>query len=316
MILTVFLLITGFVILIAGANFLVSGAGSLARRLHVPELVIGLTIVAFGTSAPEMVVSLIASADGMSEVVLGNVIGSNIFNLLLILGISGAILPILVQSKTVWIEIPLSLLAALLLLIMAHLGVTGEHNQIDRIEGSVLLLCFAGFLFYVFRNLKKEQPNPGTGKIRPLWMSIVTILTGLAGLVAGGQLVVSRSVEIASLLGMSEKLIGLTIVSIGTSLPELATSVVAAIRKNSDIAIGNIVGSNIFNILLILGLSSVIRPVTYTLSFDTDLGILSAATLLLFIAMFTGRKHKLDRWEAALLVVGFALYMVFIIQRN
>lgn len=316
MIVTLLLLIGGFAILIAGANFLVSGAGSLARKLHVPELAIGLTIVAFGTSAPELVVSLIASANGMSEVVLGNVLGSNIFNLLLILGISGAILPIVVKSKTVWIEIPLSLAAVLLLLLLAHIGDTGKSSQIGRTEGGLLLLCFAGFLFYVFRNLKKEKADPATGKIQPLWMSSIMIIAGLAGLVAGGQLVVDRSVGIAGRLGMSEKLIGLTIVSIGTSLPELATSVIAAIRKNSDIAIGNILGSNIFNILLILGLSSAIRPVKYTPDFDIDLAILSAATLLLFIAMFTGRQHKLDRWEAILLALGFVVYLVFVIHRN
>jgi cation:H+ antiporter len=352
MLIDILLLLTGFIVLILGANWLVSGASSLARRLKLSEMMIGLTIVAFGTSTPELVVNLVASFNGQDDVIFGNVIGSNIFNLLMILGISGMILPIVVHYKTVWREIPFALVTVLVLLLMVNTGREAGGPVLGRLEGAVLLSLFIVFNVYILHNIrtpgtgngmdakldagmeyrkadskadrkeerkedrKEDRFDAGTGTTRTPALSALLIITGLAFLVAGGKLVVDKSTDIATALGMSEKLIGLTIVSIGTSLPELATSVVAAFRKNSDMAIGNIIGSNIFNILLILGICSVVRPVGYNISLNQDLLILGAFTLLLFIAMFTGKRKKLDRWEAVVLAISFLGYMVYIVSRN
>jgi cation:H+ antiporter len=316
MVMQLLLLLLGFVLLILGASWLVNGASSLAKRFKVPELIIGLTIVAFGTSAPELVVNIVGSTDGLGDVVLGNVIGSNIFNLLLILGISGSILPIVVQSQTVWREIPISLLIVFLLLFLAN-DPFSKEGVVGLGDGIVLLAFFAGFIIYVIANLKKGVNAPADSiKLQPLPLSLFLLLAGLAGLIFGGRLVVNKAVEIARFYSLSEKLIGLTIISIGTSLPELATSVVAAMKKKSDLAIGNVIGSNIFNLSFILGVCALINPIDYNPVFNSDLGVLGIATLLLFIAMFTGKKKKLDRWEAVLLVLGFVVYMVYILLRN
>ena len=218
-------------------------------------MVIGLTIVAFGTSAPELVVNSIASVQGYSDIVLGNVIGSNNFNLFIILGIAGLIYPIQVQSSTAWKEIPISLMAAVLVILFANNYFLSSNNLIiNRIDGGLLLLSFAAFLYYVFRQMRKEQ-NISTESIQQMTTSNIKIwglvIIGLSGLILGGKLVVDNSVKIAGLLGVSEKIIGLTIVAAGTSLPELVTSVVAALKRNSDIAIGNVIGSNIFNLLIV-----------------------------------------------------------------
>ncbi len=318
----VLLLVFGFVLLVKGADWLVNGASSLAKKYNVSELVIGLTVVAFGTSAPELVVNIIASAqpyDKYDEVVFGNVIGSNIFNLLMILGIAGLIYPISVQVKTVWKEIPYSLLAGLVLLLLvndAYLWKQG-NNLFRLFDGIILIFFFIIFLIYILRNLKAEE---GQGfddtKVYGTLRTIVYIIIGFAGLIIGGRLVVKNAVEIANRLAVSEKLIGLTIVSIGTSLPELATSVVAAIKKKSDLAIGNIIGSNIFNIFLILGVSGIISPLKYNIAFNTDILVYIFGTSFLFIAMFTGGKKKLDRWEAGLLLLFFIGYMAFLVWRK
>ncbi len=326
------LLLTGFLVLILGANWLVLGASSLARRLKLSEMMIGLTIVAFGTSSPELVVNLVASQAAQDDVIFGNVIGSNIFNLLLILGVSGMILPFLVQQKTVWREIPFSFFTIMVLLLLANTGRGATGPVLARWEGVLLLALFILFTVYILRNIKNTgemgDKSPGarvgdaTGKMpmpvitRSPGFSAVLIIVGLALLITGGKLVVDMSTHIASSLGMSEKLIGLTIVSIGTSLPELATSLVAAIRKNSDMAVGNIIGSNIFNILFILGVCAVLRPIGYNASLNQDMLIMGGFTMLLFIAMFTGKRKKLDRWEAIVLTVSFLIYMVYIVSRN
>ncbi len=312
----ILLLLAGFTVLILGANWLVNGSSSLAKRLGVSDLAIGLTVVAFGTSMPELVVNIVASSNGLSDVVLGNVIGSNIFNLLLILGVSGMIMPIIVQKKTVWLEIPISLLAVVILFILANYLPMEKSFVIGRIKGIILLLFFSGFITYIFFSMKSEQNLTNNFGVKSLPLSTLFILGGLAGLIVGGTLVVNRSVEIATKLGMSEKLIGLTIISVGTSLPELATSVVAALKKNSDMAIGNVIGSNIFNIFLILGICAIIRPIEYPVALNTDLLILGSFTLVLFFAMFTLGKKKLDRWESLILLISFMAYMVFIINRN
>lgn len=311
------LLLSGFVVLVLGADWLVNGASALAKRYKVSDLAIGLTIVAFGTSAPELVVNVFAAAQGHHDIVLGNIIGSNNFNLLVILGIAGLITPLVVQSSTVWKEIPFSLLAVAMLYIFANDLFTDGPGVLSRIDGIVLLVFFALFLWYVAKQLKSDphESEVPHKKYSALKMTLL-IVGGLAGLVIGGRLVVTSAVEMARVFGMSEKLIGLTIVAAGTSLPELATSVVAALKKNNDIAVGNIIGSNIFNIFLILGLSSVIQPVSFSTVFNADLLLLTFGTLLLFIAMFTGKSHRLDRWEAAILLMMYIGYTVYLVDKG
>ena len=314
MAISILLLIFGLIILVKGADWLVDGASSLAKKHHISDLAIGLTIVAFGTSAPELVVNVFAAADNLPEIVFGNIIGSNLFNLFAILGITGLIMPIAVQSSTVWKEIPISFLAILILFVLGNDFYFQSSGTVSRLDGVILLLFFAGFLWYVYKQLKTD-PNAieTTHIVLPPWKIYSFIAIGLGSLVLGGKLVVDSAVNIAHVLGISQTIIGLTIVAAGTSLPELATSVVAAIKKKNDIAVGNIIGSNIFNIFLIIGVSSIVRPLTYIASFNTDMYILGIGTLLLFIAMFIGGKKKLDRWEAAILLsayIGYVLYLI------
>ncbi len=310
MVLSLGFILVGFVLLVFGANWMVDGASSLARKHNISDLVIGLTIVSFGTSAPELVVNLIASWQGHSDIVYGNVVGSNNFNLFLILGIAGLIFPIAVQRSTVWKEIPMSLAAAVLLLLLSNDFFVGSDLLLSRPDGLLLLGLFAAFLWYIFRQMRTERPleesptatYPSSLKIAGL------IVFGLAGLVLGGKLVVDHAITIATNLGVSEKIIGLTIIAAGTSLPELVTSVVAAMKKNSDIAIGNVVGSNIFNVLLIISLSAVVNPIGYNASFNREIYLLIGGTLFLFVAMFSGGRRKLDRWEAAVLLLVYVAY--------
>lgn len=308
------LLIIGFVLLIKGANWLVDGASALAKQFNISDLAIGLTVVAFGTSAPELVVNSFASFQNHQDIVLGNVIGSNFFNLFAILGIAGLIAPLTVKSSTVWKEIPFSLFAVLILYILANDVFDSESKLISRLDGLVLLVFFAFFLYYVYRQLKTEESVSDTNQKKLSNLQIwIYILIGLFGLVFGGKLVVNSAIFLAKIVGVSEKIIGLTIVAAGTSLPELATSVVAVMKKNNDIAVGNIIGSNIFNILFILPISAIIRPVNFKTDFNTDMYILAAGTLFLFIAMFTGQKKKLDKWEAGILLLIFIVYTTFLI---
>lgn len=314
MIAEILFLILGFTILIKGADWLVEGGSALARKYKVSELAIGLTIVAFGTSMPELVVNTFSAYDGHSDIVFGNIIGSNIFNLFAILGIAGLISPLIVQSSTVWKEIPFSLFAAFILFILVNPFLT-DNNVLSRVDGIILLVFFCFFLYYVFRQMKNDVSlNEVQKKEFSKFKIWAFIIMGLALLVGGGRLVVVNAVNIASNLGISETVIGLTIVAAGTSLPELATSVVAAYKKNNDIAVGNIIGSNIFNIFFILGVSSLIKPVEYNLKFNFDIYLLSIGTVLLFAAMFSGRKRKLDRWEAAILFVIYVGYTIYLIK--
>jgi len=309
------LLVLGLILLVKGADWLVTGASELARKQSVSNLTIGLTIVAFGTSAPELIVNVYSSIFDHPDMVFGNILGSNIFNLFMILGLAGMISPLAVQSTTVWKEIPFSLLAALVLMVLANVAFQSNDSGLSRLDGLILLGFFAGFMLYIYRQLKKDPVTETVTETSlskaKIWL---LILAGLAGLTVGGQILVSNAVALARIMNMSEKLIGLTIVAAGTSLPELATSVVAALKKNNDIAVGNIIGSNIFNIFLILGVSSILRPIAYDHIFNRDILVLSLGTVFLFIAMFTGEKWKLDRWEAAILFTGFVGYMVILIQ--
>jgi len=311
------LLILGLAVLIKGADWMVSGASALAKKYHVSDLVIGLTIVAFGTSAPELVVNVIASSQNFNDIVLGNVLGSNMANLFLILGITGIIYPLVVQSSTTWKEIPISLMAVVLLFLLANNFFMYENPVISRLDGLFLLLMFGLFLFYVYRLSKSDTASKEVVVSEmSLFKMIAFIVIGLAGLVLGGRLVVNNAVEIATILGLSEKIIGFTIVAIGTSLPELATSVVAAIRKNTNIAVGNIIGSNIFNIFLVISTSAVVSPVIFNPVFNTDIYLLAGGTVFLFIAMFTGGKKKLDRWEAVILLLVYLGYTAMLVAKE
>ena len=316
MIVPILLVIIGFVCLIFGANWLVDGASALAKKYKVSDLAIGLTIVAFGTSAPELVVNIIGSMNGYSDIVLGNIVGSNNFNLFFILGISGLILPITVQSSTAWKEIPISLLVAIILLFFINDFNFSEPSYLSRLDSLIILMMFVLFLYYVFRQMKND-PNIQAGFTQKSTLKIWgLILIGLSGLVVGGQFVVVNSVKIANSLGVSEKIIGLTIVAAGTSLPELVTSIVAATKRNSDIAIGNVIGSNIFNILFILSISGLIMPIEYNPKFNLDLYILIGGTIFLLTAMLTGKRKRLDRWEAGILLGFYILYTTYLVMKE
>jgi len=316
---TFLLFIIGFLLLIKGADYLVSGASSLAYKLGVAPLVIGLTIVAFGTSAPELIVNLMASMSGNTDIAIGNILGSNIVNILIILGVSAIIYPIAVQKSTVWKEIPFALLGVVVMAFMASDALIdgAGSSYLSRIDGLVLISFFAIFLYYII-GLAKESPNETAEK--PLDMtrarSILFIIGGLVALVIGGKWIVDGAVIFAQSFGVSESLIGLTIVAIGTSLPELATSVVAAYKKNTDIAIGNIVGSNIFNIFWILGINAFISPLPFAPALTMDILVTLGATLLLFFALFVGKRHTIEKWQGVLFICIYVLYIVFLLMRG
>ncbi len=309
------LLSLGIVLLIIGADRLVVGASSVAKRMHVSDLAIGLTIVAFGTSAPELVVNTFAAWKGNADIVFGNVIGSNNFNLFIILGLTGLIFPLKVQTSTIFREIPFSFFAIILLFFLVNDQLFGlEVARLSRIDGIILLLLFGLFLWYVFNFIGSDTGESPTVSDKPLWRLWGMVLIGLVGLFLGGKLVVDNAVLIAEQMGVSEKVIGLTIVAAGTSLPELVTSVVAALKKNNDIAVGNIIGSNIFNVFLILGSSALVRPIQYNSSFNLELLILSIGTIFLFSTMFISRRKVLDRWEAAILFFSYMGYTIWLLQ--
>ncbi len=310
------LLLAGFLPLIYGANLLVDNASSLAKRLNIPNIVIGLTIVGFGTSAPEMVVNIFASFEKSSDLVLGNIIGSNLFNVLVILGVSTLIYPIMVKKNTTWTEIPLSLLAAVVISLMANdILIDGSgSSMVTRTEGLILLLFFAIFLAYNIHLAVSEGYSGGVEvQDKPVSKALVLLFAGLLLLVLGGRVIVFSAVKVASLIGLTERVIALTVVSVGTSLPELATSVIAARKKNAEIAIGNVIGSNIYNIFFILGLSAVINPVAVQPMANLDLILNVAVSLLLFIFVFTGRERKIHRPEGIVFLIIYVAYVTYLI---
>lgn len=316
---TYFLFIVGFIVLIKGADILVDGAASIAKKFHISNLVIGLTIVAFGTSAPELAVNLFSSYQGNTDLALGNIIGSNLANIFLILGIAAILYPLKVKTNTVWKEIPFSLLGALLLLFMANdvFFDAASRSVITRTDGLALIGFFAIFLYYTFGSAKNTEAVASDEiTMRPVSVSIGMVLLGLIGLVLGGQWIVSGAVKIAELFGMSQSLIGLTVVAIGTSLPELATTITASMKKQSDMAIGGVIGSNIFNIFWIIGLSSIIRPLPVQATSNPDLILDVVASLLLFVFLFIGKRHMLERWQGWLFVAIYACYTGFLIMTN
>lgn len=314
----ILLLVVGLAMVVKGADWLIDGASSLAKRMQLPELLIGLTVVAFGTSAPELAVNIFAGLANKNEMVLGNVIGSNAFNTLLILGIAGLIYPLRVQKISVRREMPFSLITIVVFYVMANdrLIFGAETDGISRFDAVILLVLFVFFLFYAFGLSGKKLLSSGEVTVFSPAKTWLLVITGIAGLFLGGKLVVDNAVEIARLLRVSEKFIALTIVSMGTSLPELATTAVAAYKKRCDLAVGNILGSNIFNVLLVLGVSAAINPIAYDTALNFDLYVLALATLLLLLAMFTLKSHKVDRKEAAVLLVFYIFYMVRVFLRQ
>ncbi len=318
MYLALLLLLVGFAILIKGADFLVNGASSVAKKFNISNLAIGLTVVSFGTSTPEFIVSSYSALEGRNDASFGNVIGSNNFNLLFILGIAGLIYPLAVQRNTVKYEVPISLLAALILYVLVNDQILqGNPNLLSRWDALILLTCFGLFMMYVYRTMTKTGDIDETPiKMYATPVATGMIILGLAMLIGGGTLVVDNAVAIAEHYGLSQKLIGLTILAAGTSLPELATSAVAAFRKNTDIAIGNVIGSNIFNLFFILGLTGMIRPIPYNDLMNFDIEVLGVATVMLMVFMFTINQRKLDRWEAFLLLAGYVGYTVYLVVND
>ena len=314
---TYLLFILGFVVLITGANMLIDGSASIARKLSISNIAIGLTVVAFGTSAPEFIVSFFATLKGNTDLAIGNILGSNIANILLVLGISAIIYPIAVQRNTVLKEIPFSLLAVLLLGVTANdiLFDREATSVISRIDGLVFLLFLVIFITYTFgiSKLKENGEDANEVKNYGYFKSAAFILIGLVFMVLGGKWIVNGAVKIAELFNVSQSLIGLTVIAVGTSLPELATSVVAAFKKQTDIAIGNIVGSNVLNILWILGFNAVIRPLPLNPASNIDILMTIFASLILFISMYISKKHVIERWQGIVMVVFYLSYVGFLV---
>ncbi len=320
--LTYILFAVWFVFLIKGADLLVDGSVSVAKRAKISSIVIGLTIVAFGTSMPELVVNLFASAEGNVGIAIGNVLGSNIANVLLILWVAALIHPLVTKNNTSWKEVPLSILAALVLGFLANdflIDGNLRYSWLTRIDGLTLLAFFTIFMVYVFSIAKPKEVEEITevDEIKKMskWKSYLYIVLWIIGLALWGKWIVDGAVHIATVFGVSESLIGLTIVAIGTSLPELATSAIAAYKKEADIAIGNVVGSNIFNIFRILGLSAIVRPLPFADWHNIDILMTIWVSVLLFLGLFIWKKHVLQKWEwfvFVLLYVAYILFLVFI----
>jgi len=318
MLVSLLLFALGLVVVSFSASKMVDGASSLAKRMNIPDIVIGLTIVALGTSAPEMVISILSALEGKGDLAVGNVVGSNIFNILAILGISATIYPLTLQSNTIWKEIPLSLLAAIVVFVMAGdvLIDGGGQNQLQRSDGIVLLGFFVIYLYYTFSIAKKSSNNSTEGQYKnyPVWLSILMVVAGIVGLTLGGKIMVDNAVAIAKTLGISDSVIALTLVAAGTSIPELATSIAAALKRNADIAIGNIIGSNIFNVFLILGLSATISPLYPTGLTTVDFAVCIGASVLLFISCFVLRPmtiYRVEGWTMLLLYVGYTVWLIW-----
>jgi cation:H+ antiporter len=310
----------GFVFLLKGADFLVKGSSALAEKFGVPKLLIGLTVVSFGTSMPELIVNVLAAMNGTAEIALGTIVGSNLSNILLILGVTSLIFPPTLRESTVWKEIPFSLLAVIVLFILANDFLIDGISTFDltRSDGLIMLSFFLIFLYYLFgmfKNNNKNNEEKAQSNIEMKKTGLM-ILLGLVGLYFGGQWIVEGAVFIARNFGLSEFLISATIIAIGTSLPELITSVTAAMNRNVDMAVGNVIGSNIFNIFLVLGISSTISPLPIPVFLNIDLLFLVFVTFLLFAFMFILGKHKLDRQEAGVFVLLYLGYLAFIIIRG
>ncbi|MBR1490737.1 MAG: calcium/sodium antiporter [Bacteroidales bacterium] len=315
MILTIVLLLVGLALIVFGADALVEGASSVARRFGLSEFVIGLTIVGMGTSAPEMVVSFIGAFQGNADIAIGNVVGSNIFNTLLILGLTALILPMAVTPSNKKRDIPVNIIVTALLVVLGlektFFGI--GNDGLSRIDGAILMAVFILYMVMSFKgNHPDEEENPAP--MKSIWLSLLMIVGGLAGLIIGGNLFVDNATAIAKALGVSDKFIAITILAGGTSMPELATCVVAAAKKKGQLALGNIIGSNVFNILLILGGSALINPLSFVGMNFVDLGVLLLSAIVLFTATFVGKKDKIDRLDGSIFLLIFAAYMAYLIH--
>ena len=303
-------LVVGLVLLVKGADWLVDGASKLAKRLGVTDLVIGLTIVAFGTSMPEFVVNMVSVADGATDLAITNILGSNIINTLVILGCSALVCPLVAQRSTLRLDIPLNIVAGVLVLVFVFITSPMEPKGLSRVEGLALLVVFAAFLVYTFYTAKADATTTTESTSFPLWKCVVLILAGLVGLVVGGEMIVKTAVAIARYCGVAEAVIGLTIVALGTSLPELATSVVAAFKHNNDIAIGNVVGSNIFNVFFILGTSAIIKHLPVYPGIEIDAALVAVSALAVWL-LLCNKNRSINRWGGALLLVLYAGYLTY-----
>lgn len=310
------LLIIGLVVLIGSANVLVVGASSFAKKFNIPNLVIGLTVVSFGTSFPELIINVLAGFKGQSDLAIGNVIGSNVVNILLVIGVSAMVRPIRVQSNTVKFEIPFSILAIVVLFVMANdlLFDGSQQNLLSRSDGIILLAFFLIFMYYTFIIAKHGSADEGHQvKVLPNWKSFLYLLAGVVGLYFGGVLIVDNATLIAINLGLSEAVIGILVIALGTSLPELATSVVAAYKGNADMAVGNVVGSNIFNVFFVLGISVTLSPIPFRLALNTDLLVVLLSSILLFIFVFTRKGRQIDRVEGSVFLILYIAYVVWLL---
>ena len=316
----VILIIVGFVALVKGADWLVDGASAIAKRFGISDLIIGLTVVAFGTSMPEFVVNMVSVAEGSTDLAITNILGSNIINTFVILGLTALVYPVVSQKRSRDFDIPLSIIAGVLVLIFVAIQLPfGECERgIGRMGGIVLLAMFCYFLYNTFRHAKdhKEEGLPVTGdglevKQIPVRRAIALMLGGFVGFVVGGELIVKSAVDIAMRMGVGEAIIGLTVVALGTSLPELATSVIAAAKKNSDIALGNVIGSNIFNVFFVLGTSATVRPLPAYDGIELDAIMAATGSIIVWMAVKTNHERKIQRWAGALLLLVYGGYLTY-----
>ncbi len=305
MLVQLLLLALGFVMLVKGADWFVDGASNIAAKFKIPQLVIGLTIVAMGTSAPEAAVSITAALQGSADITIGNILGSNILNVLIILGLSAVIVPIVIAKSTIKIETPFLIGVTVVLLLL------GLDGTISLVDGLILIALFIMYLLYLLRMAKNNPEEIEETKPLKLWQAIAATIIGLVLIVLGSDFSVDAATEIARMLGLSERFIGLTIVALGTSLPELFTSVTAARKGNADIAIGNIVGSNVFNILFVVGLSSLVTPVPFASNFIVDTIVATVAVVFLLLA--TIQKRKLVRWHGIVMLLGYVAYFIYLL---
>ena len=308
-------IVVGFVALVKGADWLVDGASDIAKRFGISDLVIGLTVVAFGTSMPEFVVNMVSVAEGSTDLAITNIVGSNIINTFVILGLTALVYPIVSQKRSRDFDIPMSIIAGVLVLIFVAVQLPfGEAGKgIGHLGGGVLLAFFCYFLYNTFRNAKegvKELKSEGVKELT-IQRAIGLIIGGLVGLVVGGELIVKSAVDLATRMGVSEAIIGLTIVALGTSLPELATSVIAAAKHNSDIAIGNVFGSNIFNVFFVLGTSAAIHPLPAYEGIELDACMAAMGSIIVWLAVKTNKERKVQRWAGALLLIVYGGYLAY-----
>ena len=316
MTLQIFILLAGLLLILFGANWLVDGSSSIAKRFGISEFVIGLTIVGIGTSTPEMVVSFMSSFQGKADMAIGNIVGSNIFNTLMILGVTALISPLAITKSNLKRDIPLNIIVTVMLILLGmNLTIFGKgQDQLCRIDGAILLALFAGYLWTSFKSDQGDSEEGGEGiKEYKNGVSVLMIIAGLAGLIVGGRLFVNSATELAKMFGVSDKFIAITIMAAGTSMPELATCVVAALKRRGQLALGNVLGSNIANILLILGGAALINPLSFAGMTYVDLGIILIGALVILASAFMFKKKELDRYEGAIFVlmeIGYMWYLI------